>query len=1126
MDKKDKQQNLLCSYSHIVLTLFVLNVGGVCADTLSASAQQNEITVLVLQIEQLRKEGRYSEAIPIAQRLLVIEERALGPKHADVATDLSNLAQLYESQESYAEAEPLYKRSLAIYEKTLGPDHPHVATVLSNLAELYRKNGRYAEAEALLKRSLAIREKVLGPDHPDVAIVLGNLAELYRKNGRNAEAEALLKRSLAIDEKELGPEHADVAIVLGNLAGLYNKQGRYAEAEGLLKRSLAIDEKVLGPEHADVATDLNNLAQLYERQESYAEAEPLYKRSLAIYEKTLGPDHPDFTNALNGLADLYFNEGRYAEAEPLYKRSLAIREKVLGPDHPLVAKLLNNLAVLYDIQGRYAEAEPLYKRSLAIREKVLGPDHPDVAYPLTNLAVLFYGQGRYAEAEALLKRSLAIREKVLGPNDPDVAIVLNNLGGLYNRQGRYAEAEGLLKRSLAIREKVLGPNHTDVSSSLNILADLYVNQSRYAEAEPLYKRSLAIREKVLGPDHPLVATVLSNLAELYRKNGRYAEAEPLYKRSLAIREKVLGPNHPDISNTLNNLAGLYGHSGRYAEALSLIRTTAQRGFVDKKDYLNVLIGAVSTSLVSKSDALHESYQVIQQANSSAASTAISQLSVRFAVGGDQLAQLVRKDQDLALENERLDKSLIESVSRDPSKRVAAEEEKTRSRLRLIATERAEIQSTLVHRFPDFAELLKPQPISVEDSQKLLTDDEVLIVLDFADSSYAWVITRTSAEWIELNISSNQVDQLVNKLRLSLTNKVGAPFNVEASYKLYQSTFGIFRDTIASKKRLSVITNGALSSFPLQVLVAQDPTSKELKNVDWLVRNYAITVWPSVASLKTLRGKATISSATKPMIAFADPVFSKIVRKEATQKVAMRGLASFVRGTQVDIQSLSEYLPQLPGTRDEVQAIAKELQVDSSDIKLGLAATVTAVKNTKLDQYHIVYFATHGLVAGDLEKFAKGKIEPALVFSIPAEPSDFDDGLLTASQIAQLKLDADWVVLSACNTAAEDKPGAEALSGLARAFFYAGARSLIVSHWEVDDRTTANLMTNMFLLMKRNPTLSHGEALQQAILSIIENAGSGSRESRGLAQSEAQEDAAFHPRLWAPFVVVGEPAKPK
>jgi CHAT domain-containing protein len=201
---------------------------------------------------------------------------------------------------------------------------------------------------------------------------------------------------------------------------------------------------------------------------------------------------------------------------------------------------------------------------------------------------------------------------------------------------------------------------------------------------------------------------------------------------------------------------------------------------------------------------------------------------------------------------------------------------------------------------------------------------------------------------------------------------------------------------------------------------------------------------------------------------------------------------------------------LPGTRKEVEGIANALRIDPSDIKLGLDATETAVKTAKLDDYRIVYFATHGLVAGDPEMFEKGKAEPALALSIPDKPSELDDGFLFASEVAQLKLNADWVVLSGCNTAAGDKPGAEALSGLARAFFYAGARSLLVSHWEVDDKVTASLMTKVFLLAKENPKLSHGEALQLAMLSII---------------NEASSEEDLHPRWWAPFVVVGETRKP-
>jgi CHAT domain-containing protein len=193
----------------------------------------------------------------------------------------------------------------------------------------------------------------------------------------------------------------------------------------------------------------------------------------------------------------------------------------------------------------------------------------------------------------------------------------------------------------------------------------------------------------------------------------------------------------------------------------------------------------------------------------------------------------------------------------------------------------------------------------------------------------------------------------------------------------------------------------------------------------------------------------------------------------------------------------------------VQAIGEALKVGTKDIYLGLQATEAAVKHAKLNQYRIVYFATHGLLAGDIEKFAKVRAEPALALTMPDTPSELDDGLLQASEVALLKLDADWVVLSACNTAAGDKPGAEALSGLARAFLYAGARSLIVSHWQVNDNSTARLMSNTFTLHNQRPDLSHAEVLQQAMLQMLD---------------DAKVDNDAHPYFWAPFVVVGEPGK--
>jgi CHAT domain-containing protein/Tfp pilus assembly protein PilF len=1007
---------------------------------------------------------------------------------------------------------------LAIKEKALGPDHPEVAESLNNLGGFYRVQGHYADAEQLIKRSLSIFERALGPNHPSLAHPLNNLAGLYEIQGRYSDAEAPYKQSLAIREKALGPEHPDVANLLNNLAELYRLQGRYAEAEPLYERSLAIREKVFGFDHLDVALSLNNLAALRTDQGRYAEAEPLYRRSLAIKEKVLKPDHPDIALAVNNLAGVYMARGRYAEAEQFYKQSLAIREKALGPDHPDVSASLNNLAELYRAQGRYGEAEPLYKRSLAIWEKTLGPNHPAVATALSNLAILYDNEGRYAETEQLYRRSLIIRETALGPDHRDVALSLNNLAELYRTQARYPEAEPLYKRSLTIWEKALGPDHPLVALSLTNLA-LFTHQGRYAEAELLLKRALVIDENAFGPFHPDVAGQLNSLAVLYTTQHRYIEAEPLYKRALAINENTFGPDHPQVTSSLNGLAFVYDMQARYAEALPIVKRTIAQTRATKSGALNVTRNIVlsvmhhaeSQKLITSSESFVSGYEVFQRSFSSAAGEAVSRLAARFAAGSNELAQLVREDQDLAAEANRLEKNIIDAVSKLPPARNATAETQMRRRIDEIKSQRENLQEVFNRRFPDYVATSKPQPLSVQETQALLDDDEALVAFDLDQMSYVWVITRTRAEWKQLAVSAADVSKSVARLRDALDPESPKSFDFQLAYQLYQQILGPITEIIEGKNRLSFVLSGALTSLPPQVLITSDPENRDLASVDWLMRKYAVTVLPSVASLKILRGGKSVVAAAEPMVGFGDPVFDRTSQRGTIQKVATlnRSPVAFHRGLTADTVALAHALPPLPETADELRAIGKELGAKSEDIHVGEAASVPNVKHAKLDNYRVVYFATHALIAGEVEKFAKVKAEPALVLSIPQKPTDEDDGLLRASDVAMLKMNAEFVVLSACNTAAGDKPGAEALSGLARAFFYAGARSLIVSNWEVDSESTVALMTGLFNALKNNSHLSHAEALRLSMLQMIGNA--------------SKLDWA-QPKFWAPFIVVGEPQK--
>ena len=326
------------------------------------------------------------------------------------AERLNNQAVQLRQQGKYAEAIPLAEQVLAICRRQLGDDHSNTATSLNNLAELYHAQGRYGEAEPLYQKALGIYRRVLGEDHLDTAISLNNLASLYASQGRYKEAELLYQKALGIFRRQLGDSHPDTASSLNNLAFLYDSQGRYKEAEPLYQQALGIYRRVLGEDHPDTAMSLNNLASLYESQGRYGEAELLYQKALSIYHRILGENHPDTAGSLNSLASLYESQGRYGEAEPLYQKALFIRRRLLGEEHPDTAISLNNLAFLYNSQGRYKEAEPLYQKVLGIFRHVLGEDHPNIAISLNNLAGLYWVKGNLSQAVAHLSQGLEVEE--------------------------------------------------------------------------------------------------------------------------------------------------------------------------------------------------------------------------------------------------------------------------------------------------------------------------------------------------------------------------------------------------------------------------------------------------------------------------------------------------------------------------------------------------------------------------------------------------------------------------------------------------------------------------------------------------------------------------------------------
>ncbi len=979
------------------------------------------------------------------------------------------------------------------------------------------------------------------------------LSALY-SNGGGHEAARPAEPALKLSQSRARKKRLEKAKTLHKRGQKLRNQGKYAKAVPLFRKSLEIREDVLGSNHPATAKSLNALAQLYITMGRYDEVEALHKKALEARIEEFGEHHRAVGQTLNNLATLYRIQGRYDEAEPMLTRALAIQEKALGADHPGLAKALVDFAQLYRAQGRFDEAEPLLKRALAIQEKALGLDHPGVAKSLNNLALLYRLQGRYAEAEPLVKRGVAIIEKELGAEHPGYAKSLRNLASLYRSQGRESEAEPLLERGLAIAERTLGPDHPDVAKFLRGLAALYAKRDGGAGAEPLLRRALAINEKALGDNHPVVADVLQGLADLHTRQEKFSDAEPLLKRALAINADVLGPDHPALAKVYKSLAVVRAKQRRPAEALSDIRRATaihrnrakrsggQRsvgGTAEQKKVRGVFLWHVRhlQRLMSKAEGkpkrqaklLAEAFEIGQLARATGAAAAVAGMASRFAAGDDALGRTVRDHQDSVERWRILDARLVKATSAPPEKRDSKAEDELRVVLAALDRQIDELGARLATEFPEYAELAKPQPLSVAEAQRLLAPGEALMTYAaWNDVTFLWVVRRDRAAFHRLEIGREELDKAVRRLRRGL-DQLGVvrsirdirPFAVKQAHVLYEKLFAPAEPLLKGARHVFVVPDAGLQSLPLAVLATEAPAGRikgmsDYLDVKWLARKYAMTVLPSVGSLAALRRFPKKTRATRPFLGFGDPALEGDPGSARGANVATllgRGVdaaAILARGGVAGSDTLQRLrsLPRLPDTAGELAAMARALGSGDDSIFLREQATERRVRTSNLADARVLAFATHGLLAGEI----KGVGEPALVMSPPEKGTAEDDGLLTASEIAGLDLNADWVILSACNTAGADgKPGAEGLSGLAKAFFYAGARALLVSHWSVVSDAAVGLTTEMLREVTERPGTGRAEALRLAMLKLMAN---------------SEKPYYAHPMFWAPFIVVGEGGTPK
>ncbi len=1037
----------------------------------------------------LGAQGRHAEAQPLYQKALELRLKLLGEEQPLTALSYNNLAMNLGAQGKYAEAQPLLQKALDLHKKVLGEEHPLTALSYDNLGVNLAEQGKYAEAQSLLQKALDQRKKLLSEGHPETARSYNNLAANLNAQGKYAQAQPLLQKALDLHKRLLGEEHPRTATSYDNLAMNLNRQGKSAEAQPLLQKALDLRKKLLGEEHPLTAQSYGYLALNLHQQGKHAQAQPLFQKALDLYRKLLGEGHPDTATSYNYLAHNLNEQGKYAEAQPLYQKALDLHKRLLGEEHPLTAGGYSGLAINLNEQGKHAEAQPLLQKALDLRKKLLGEGHPSTASSYNNLARNLNSQGKHAQAQPLYQKALDLRLK-LGEGHPDTASSYSGLASNLNAQGKYAEAQTRYQKALDLHKRLLGEEHPLTASSYSGLGANLGALGKHAEAQPLLQKALDLRLKLLGEAHPDTARSYNNLAINLREQGQPRQAIRAWQAAL------LG----------------YDAGGHARAASGFDRALLGAGFFTPRD-----------GLVLAHARLGEAGPAWDHAEASLARGLLDDLSGSLTEDTALLGQVRQLDQrllpllgraDLSADQARLRDEL--SQQRRSLQKRLAEDVAGRSARRVWAVERIQKQLPadaavvlwVTARGENWGCVLRA--LGQPRWQRLLGtgpgDSWTLDDYDLPTRLHVALADRGSSESRRHDLIDATRKRWLDPLRphLQAEGKLSAVRHIFVVPSRFMSALPV--EVIAPDYTVSYTPSGTFLAqrlvahrplAPSAVLALGDPAFAPGKPADAPPHGLLVArVLPrsNAARAGLEAGDILLRYAGRKLGTIDDLSAALKERPQADAFVWREGKERTVAlagplGVQLDKRPVADalrdwrkgqepvlrgddYTP-LPGTRFEVEALARLfgkrcqtlLGSDASEQKLDelLAAG-------QLKRFRVVHLATHGKI--DLDHAERS----ALILARDHLPSPTEQVARAAKGLKvytgelavdtlrtewKEKLDADLVVLSACSTGLGRPTSGEGLLGFAYALHLAGARSIVLSRWKVDDTATALLMLRFY-----------------------------------------------------------------
>jgi CHAT domain-containing protein len=793
----------------------------------------------------------------------------------------------------------------------------------------------------------------------------------------------------------------------------------------------------------------------------------------------------------------------------------------------------------------FASAEKAFREALAIQQRILGPNDPGLAMPEMHLALQISNQDRYVEADQLFASA---RRLVASQSDPllDARYEIYMAEHEANRQ-RYKEAAAYAARAetgfsslvpIALLNAANGGQTAFTGSRLGTLADslflgpdgqmavsglattwgveaqLAYNTRDYDQAQ-IYSKKIAALLKASGLNPPGVAPRSIRVAALSSAgNGDLTDAGREFGVAVNLFSKYEANEHPTTVTLF--LAGRTAiAAGNEGDALELFRRGAKiarerhqglpEGIVS--DYLAALESAIRKDPAQSAALSAEFFEAMQLIQGNVTGQVVSQAFARLSAGDPHTRDLLRVMQDSDLELRRLfiqRDALAQNATGDAA---AGEIKKIDDQIVAAQTARATAESAAQAASPEYAQLTSAGT-SAADIQRVLGPNEGMIEFSIgARASFAALVTKDGIAAYRIDLPAAKAAAVVTALRKTIepieeNGQVTLPvFDVAGAHALYSSLFGPIDDRIGKLDRLTVIPSGPLTSLPLEVLVTEETkpvTDQNYKDVPFLIAKVAISYTPSPQTLVVQRQHTKPAAGTHAYIGFGD--FQPWTRQQLA--------ASFPPDRcQADFEGLSELQP-LPGTRKEILAVGNNVfHAPAGDLVLGAAFTKARLTKTDLTQYRVIHLATHAFLPTEL----RCRPEPLIVLSTTRAAPNVNDSLLGLADILALKLDANLVLLSACNTAGPSgATTGDSLSGLARAFFFAGARGLLVTHWSLDD--SAGPLLTALTMTPSGSAQDTATDLRQAKLAMIRKVG---------GQPGGKYVFFTHPYAWAPFVLVGD-----